>query len=190
MQNAFCDPNGSCARMGLNVGNCRAVIPVCRCIIYGAREVHLPVIFTRFLYQAGYADGGMLIDEILPALKKEKALIAGSWDAEIVNELKPEESDIIIEKNRYSAFLGTSLHAVLRNRRIKNLVVCGVTTNMCVETTVRDASQLDYRVFVVADATAEFDKQRYEFALDTIAFGFGWIVTSQEALTAFSAFSG
>lgn len=55
-------------------------------------------------------------------------------------------------------------------------MICGVTTNMCVETSARDASQRDYRVFVVRDATGELDRQRHEMALGTLGFGFGWIV--------------
>ena len=64
--------------------------------------------------------------------------------------------------------------------------MCGVTTNMCVETSARDASQRDYRVFVVSDATGELDKERHEHALNTLGFGFGWVVGSDEVTRAWA----
>ncbi|MCA1647955.1 MAG: cysteine hydrolase, partial [Chloroflexi bacterium] len=88
-------------------------------------------------------------------------------------------------KNRFSAFVGTNLDNALLNLGVETLVICGVTTNMCVESTVRDASQRDYRVYVVREAVAELDLTRHEHALRAMAFGFGFVVnqtTAQAAL--------
>jgi ureidoacrylate peracid hydrolase len=67
---------------------------------------------------------------------------------------------------------------------VQNLVLAGVTTNMCVETTARDASQRDYRVFVVSDATGELDAARHDMALATLGFGFGAVVTAGDVAAA------
>lgn len=177
MQNGFCHPEGSFAQLSLDITATNRAIEGCRRLIDAARQADVPIIYTRYVYRPDYADGGVLVQDILPALADAKSLAAGSWDAEIVDELTPRPQDFIVDKNRYSAFYATSLATILTSLRITHLVICGVTTNMCVETTARDASQMDYRVFVVSDATGELDEERHRVALNTLGFGFGWVVT-------------
>jgi ureidoacrylate peracid hydrolase len=149
-------------------------------------ESWILVIYSRYVYQPGYTDGGLLTSELLPAIAQSGPLAAGSWDAEILDELKPQTGDIVIDKSRYSAFYGTRLEPTLTAQSIRSLVVAGVTTNMCVETTVRDASQRDYRPFVVSDASGELDANRHRHALNTIGFGFGWVTTVDEVCSAWA----
>jgi ureidoacrylate peracid hydrolase len=186
MQNGFCHPEGSFAKLDLDIAMCNAAIPGCVRLVEGARAAGVPVIFTRYVYRADYADGGVLVQELLPALAEVKSLASGTWDAQLVDELQPQPQDSVLDKARYSAFYGTGLEPLLTSRGIRNLVVCGVTTNMCVETTARDASQRDYRTFVVRDATGELDEQRHEMALQTLGFGFGWVVDADDVLNAWS----
>ena len=176
MQNGFCHPGGSFAAMGFDVAALRTAIGGCRTLIDAAHGPGVPVIFTRFAYQPGYADAGVTSRELFPQIREHGGLLAGSWDADLLAELPVSSGDVIIDKSRYSAFYGTRLEPLLRSQRVGSLIVCGVTTNMCVETTVRDASQRDYRTFVVGDATAEFTPERHQNALDTIRYGFGWVV--------------
>jgi ureidoacrylate peracid hydrolase len=184
MQNGFCHPSGSFAKIGLDITMCSGAIEGCKELIECARAFHMPIVFTRYVYQPGYTDGGVLVNELLPAIKDVNSLAANSWDAEIVDKLKPSPGEVVIDKSRYSAFYGTRLEPLLTSLGIKELVVCGVTTNMCVESTARDASQRDYRVFVVRDATGELDRARHDHALFTIGFGFGWVVDTQDVLHA------
>lgn len=186
MQNGFCHPEGSFAQLGLDIEATNRAIEGCRRLIEAAREAGVPIIYTRYVYRPDYLDGGVLVQDILPALADAKSLAAGTWDADIVDELEPQPQDFIVDKNRYSAFYATGLATVLSSLRISNLVICGVTTNMCVETTARDASQMDYRVFVVGDATGELDEERHRVALTTIGFGFGWVVTVDDVERAWS----
>jgi ureidoacrylate peracid hydrolase len=116
----------------------------------------------------------------MPHLKHEQALIAGSWDADIVDELRPEPADFIVDKNRPSSFYATGLEPILSGLGVKSLVVCGVTTNCCVESTVRDASQRDIMPFVVSDATGELERERHDAALKTMGILFGQLVTVEE----------
>jgi nicotinamidase-related amidase len=184
MQNGFCHERGSFAGLGFDVSPLRAAIPGCRALVDGARAAGVPVIFTRFVYQPGYVDGGVVPNELLPAIKERGCLAAGSWDAEIVDELVRGPDDVVIDKSRYSSFYGTRLEPVLNSLGTASLVICGVTTNMCVETTARDASQRDYRTFVVEDATGELDPDRHRHALEALAFGFGWVVPAADVLAA------
>jgi len=104
------------------------------------------------------------------------------WDAEIIEDLAPGPDDFVIDKSRYSAFYGTRLEPVLNGLGVRSLVLCGVTTNICVETTARDASQRDYRVFVVSDATGELTRERHENALAILDYGFGWVVSVRDVV--------
>src|SRR5919199_1506370 len=172
MQNGFCHPAGSVARGGASIEDTQATIAPVASLLAAARAARVPVIFTRFVYRADYADGGILVRELRPHLQQRRALVQGDWDAQIVDELAPRSDEFVVDKNRFSAFYATSLETILRSLDVHTLVVCGVTTNMCVESTVRDAGQRDYRVYVVRDAVGEFDRARHEHALCAMAFGF------------------
>lgn len=176
MQNGFLREGASCARIGLPVAALQPAIEPCRQLVALARQNEVPVIFTRYVYRGDYRDGGILTGELMPALKEERALAAGSEDAELIEELGSGPGDFVLDKNRPSAFYATPLETWLNGLGVRDLVVCGVTTNCCVETTVRDASQRDYRTFVVADAVAEFDPRRHEVALESMGMLFGYVV--------------
>ncbi len=187
MQNGFCSDDGSVNRIGLPAVRLRSVVEPCVRLVQAAQAAGVPVIYTRYVYRPDFADGGLMVKEFMPALKTEHALTAGSWDAEIVDELQPTEEDFVIDKNRPSGFYATGMEPILRGLGIESLVVCGVTTNCCVETTVRDASQRDYRTFVVADAVAEFDDQRHEVALQSMAMLFADVVEVSKVLANWQA---
>lgn len=187
MQNSFLDPDGACALMGLNYKALAASIPGCTQLVEVARSHCIPVVFTRYVYHPDYSDGGIVIEQLLPALREMNALRSGTWDAEIITKLAPQPGEIVIDKNRPSAFYNTSLADVLNNLGIQSLIVCGVTTNVCVETTVRDAMQRDYRVWVVRDATAEFDVDRHEAALTALDWMFAQVVSLDQAVAAIPA---
>ena len=161
MQNGFVSPDGSCARVGLPTKRLTPTVKPCVRAIEVARRAKVPIIFTRFTYRADFADGGFLVKEKFPALAAQKALVAGTWDQALLDQLGAESSDYIVDKNRPSSFYATALETYLNGLGVRDLVVCGVTTNCCVESTVRDASQRDYRTFVLEDAVAEYDHERH-----------------------------
>ncbi len=184
LQNGFCHQEGSFATLGLDSAALAAAVPGSKRLVAAAREAGIPVIYTRFVYRPDYRDGGVLTSEIMPALAESRSLEAGTWDAELLDELDVRPEDEIIEKNRYSAFYGTRLEPALTSMGIRDLILCGVTTNMCVETTARDAGQRDYRTFVVGDACGELEAVRHDTALVTIGFGFGWVIGVDDAVSA------
>jgi ureidoacrylate peracid hydrolase len=176
MQNGFCHPDGAFAKLGLDVSMCNAAIEGCRDLVDAAHEVGVPVIFTRYILRPDLKDAGFLLHAGKPALIGTKSLVYGAWDAELVDELKPEGDDFVIDKTRYSAFYGTSLESILGTLGVRDLVVAGVTTNICVDSTVRDASYRDYPSFVAEDATGELEKDRHDITLRTLGFAFGWVL--------------
>ncbi|MEE8307301.1 MAG: isochorismatase family cysteine hydrolase [Gammaproteobacteria bacterium] len=185
MQNGFCHDEGSVNAIGLPAARLRAAVPGCERLVAAARKAKLPVIYTRYMYRPDYADGGIMANEIIPDLKK--TLKAGTWDIEVVDELAARENDFIVDKNRPSAFYATNLEPILKGLAVENIVVCGVTTNCCVETTVRDASQRDYRTFVVADAVAEYEDDRHDVALKSMGMLFAYIVSTDDVERAWQA---
>lgn len=186
MQNGFLDPAGSMATIGMPYANLLPAIGGCERLVAGARDARVPVIFTRYVYMPDYSDGGILPTELVPQMKEVGSLVNGTWDSEIIPTLAPREGEVVIDKSRPSSFYGTQLEPVLTSQGIRQLVVAGVTTNICVETTARDAGQRDYRVHVPADACAEFEQARHDHALTTIGFTFGWVTSVDEVLAAWA----
>ncbi|WP_127480180.1 cysteine hydrolase family protein [Nocardioides pantholopis] len=186
MQNGFLDAEGSMARIGMPHEALQPAVAGCERLVRAARTAGVPVIYTRYVYQPGYADGGLLPHALMPQMTEVDALITGTWDAEIVPALTPQAGEVVIDKARPSSFYGTSLEPVLTSQGIRSLVLCGVTTNICVETTARDAGQRDYRVHVATDAVAEYDQNRHEVALSTIGFTFGWLTSVDDVEAAWA----
>lgn len=143
MQNAFCTDGGLIASIGLDIFMQKAAIAPCARLIGGARAAGIPVVYTRYFYRADYADGGVLVKYLLSVLGELGHLAAGTQDIEVVEELYPCPGDYIVDKNWPSGLYATGLELILNGLDTDSLVVCGITTNCCVETKVRDASQRD-----------------------------------------------
>ena len=105
-----------------------------------------------------------------------KLLAKGGWDYQLVDELTPQEGDIVLPKPRYSGFFNTPLDSILRSRGIRHLVFTGIATNVCVESTLRDGFFLEYFGIVLEDATHQagpaFAQQAALFNIETF---FGWV---------------
>ncbi|MBO8191829.1 cysteine hydrolase [Streptomyces oryzae] len=158
MQNGFCHPNGSLPRHVMALPGTAQVIDTIRGLLEAARAEDLPIIYTRHVWRAGLVDCPQYLARDFPA--GEQPLVRGTWDAQIVDELEPHEHDVVIDKNRFDAFLHTDLAVVLRSLEADQLLVTGVMTNVCVESTVRTGSQLDYTMLVATDCTAGPEGQK------------------------------
>ena len=183
MQNGFCNAKGFMAQIGLAYEPSAEVIgPISR-LLASARNAEIPIYFTRYSLNEDYSDGGLLL-EVFPAIDGTGGLVRGSWDADVVEELEPAEGEVVLDKTRYSAFYGTDLEEQLRAQGADSLIVCGVTTNICVESTVRDAFFRDIRPIVPEDGTAAVTPELHEGALDDFRYGFGQVVSIAEIETA------
>ena len=139
----------------------------------------VPVIFTKTVYHPGHRDAGLL------SLSRElKALLRGSWGAEIVEVLTQATGDgnYVIEKQRYNAFYNTNLELLLRNLGIQSVVLGGVATDICVESTARAARDLDLYPIVLSDCTAAYSQAAHQASLDTLDRYFGAVRSSEEIL--------
>lgn len=179
MQNAFCRADGSFARRGDQIPKAASVVAACRRLRAWAGSQRWPVIHTRLVFRPDYTDGGLLVAD-QPIIRDLRAYAAGTPDAEIVAELAPQPGDAVIDKNRYDPFTNPELERELRRRDIAHLVVAGLVTNVCVESTVRGAYDRGFRVTVVADAVASYSEPLHQAALTTIARHFGRVCTLAE----------
>ena len=183
MQNGFLRPDGFMAKAGLNIDQCIAAIGPNQKVIAACHDAKIPVIFTRYTLRPDYKDAGLL-GEIYPALKESGAMVVGTPDWEIAAELNPVEGDIIIDKQRYSSFYNTNLEVVLRGLGVTLLVVTGVTTNICVESTVRDAFFRDFKVTVLEDCVGAVDEMMQQGPLHSFRYGFGDVMKSDQFIAA------
>src|SRR5262249_49751724 len=112
-----------------------------------------------------------------------KILTEGTWDFEIISYLAPQHGDLVVVKTRYSGFAGTPLDSMLRVRGVQYLFFTGIATNVCVESTLRDAYFHNYWPILVADGSmAAGDRSIYEASLFNVESFFGWTTNSQEFL--------
>ena len=179
MQNGFCHENGFMNKIGLDWTTSRDAVGLVNRLAEAARAAGLPVFYTRYSLNADYSDAGLL-PEIHPAILEVGGMIRDTWDAAIVDELAPQPGDHVIDKTRYTAFYDTTLEQQLRDLGVDTVIVCGVTTNVCVESTVRDAFFRDFRVVVPSDATAAVSAELHEGALNDFRYAFGPVVTTAE----------
>ena len=142
------------------------------------RKRELPVVFTRHRHVDPLVDGGMMAEWW------DDLLIDGEPEAELVSELRPEAGELLIEKCRYSAFLNTSLEEDLKRRGVRDLVIGGVMTNLCCETTARDAYMRDFRVFFLIDGTGTCSEEYQIASLKNLAYGFAYLVKCSDILAA------
>jgi nicotinamidase-related amidase len=180
LQRAFCDGDGSMAMQGRNVAPLHAAARRCQALATLARARHVPVVWTRMVLRKDYGNGGM-VTRLRPNLARVGALRAGTTDVELSKEVHAEPEDAIVDKPRYSAVYATALEAHLRARAIERVIVGGVTTSMCIESSVRDLSQRDYEMVVVKDACGDFDASRHEASLSAMEFGFARLMTQRDA---------
>ncbi|UCF00713.1 MAG: isochorismatase family protein [Deltaproteobacteria bacterium] len=142
-------------------------------LIDACRTARLKIVFTRHGVHDPQNDGGML------TTWWDDLIVRGSEAWQLNKELKPNSSDLVIDKNRYSAFQGTDLDDWLCKNGVEDVIISGVMTNLCCETTARDAFGHDYRVFFVADATATINEELHLATLKNLAYGFSYIIDTE-----------
>jgi ureidoacrylate peracid hydrolase len=186
MQNGFCVANGFMDQIGLGYEASASVIEPIGRLVEASRAAGIPIVFTRYSLNEDYSDGGLLM-EVFPQIKGTGGMVRHTWDADVVAALEPLPGEIVLDKTRYSAFYDTDLEERLRTLGVDTVIVCGVTTNICVESTVRDAFFRDIRTVVPSDGTAAVTPALHEGALEDFRYGFGQVGTVDEIAAALAA---
>ena len=182
MQKDLVYDNYLCDLAGRDLTATRSVIPNLRQLLSLARAKNVMVCHVGFwtLPKNRSDSGAWLLQRKKSTYSSDTLCIAGSEGAEFIDELKPIPGELIIHKHRYSAFKGTNLDMVLRSQGIKTIIASGVSTNVCVESTLRDAFETGYHVCIPSDATASWDMSLHEATLATIRHRFGAVTTTNE----------
>jgi nicotinamidase-related amidase len=195
MQRDFLQPQGYAAQAGLDIGPLRAAIGPVGAVLVAARAAGILVVHTREGHVADLSDcppyklarsrrAGAEIGSPGPL---GRLLVRGEYGHDFVDELRPAPGEIVIDKPGYSAFEHTTLQQLLTTRGIDTLVVSGITTEVCVSSTVRAAADRGYRCLTVRDACASGDATLHEAALRMIGVEggvFGQVVSSAEVIPA------
>ncbi len=187
MQNAYASKGGYVDLAGFDVSGAAAAIEKTGRVLDAARKAGVTVIYFQNGWDKDYVEAGGPGSpnwHKSNALKTMRArpelqgtlLAKGTWDYAIVDELAPQPGDLVIAKTRYSGFFNTNIDSVLRARGIRTLVFTGVATNVCVESSLRDAFHLEYFGVVLEDATHHLGPDFIQQAsLYNIEKFFGWV---------------
>ncbi len=182
VQNEFCHPEGRFAQRGLDVRNINHVVTKIRALIEAAHASSIPVAYIQNIEEeATDSLSWMTRPDGDESIANGQICRKGSWGVDLY-ELFPEERDFVCRKYRFSAFFNTPLNAFLRSRDIQTVVVTGIITNVCVESTARDACMNDYYVVVPEDACATWDQNVQKASLSNIRSFFGKVTNTQTIL--------
>ncbi len=179
MQNGFCDPQGAMARAGVNYFPQNRIVPAVKELVSVCRRAGIHVAWSL---QRHYPDDLTRKKHRIPShLTKLGAIpcLKDTWDAELVAQLKGDvlPEDDVFEKHRSSCFYNTTLEVKLRMRGMTTLIVCGVATNYCVESTIRDAYARDYDIVVVEDCVATLWDDLHRATLRNVELFYGTVVS-------------
>ncbi|WP_085558546.1 cysteine hydrolase family protein [Carnobacterium iners] len=191
MQRDFLYPGGFGEQLGNDVSTTSSIIPNVKRVLDKAREKGMLVIHTREGHRPDLTD--------LPASKAKRGggigeegpmgriLVRGEYGHDIVDELQPIEGEVILDKPGKGAFYQTDLETILKNKNIKSLLLAGVTTHVCVQSTIREANDRGYECLMLEDCCAAFDKKDHEDSIRMINQQggiFGWTTESKNLLEA------
>ena len=197
MQRDFMEPGGFGETLGNDVSRLAAAVQPIAAVLGAAREMGMLVIHTREGHLPDLSDAPPAkVERGAPSLRigdpgpMGRILIRGEPGHDIIPALYPLDSEVVIDKPGKGAFYATELGDVLKTRGVENLLVCGVTTEVCVNTTVREANDRGYRCVVISDGCASYFPEFHEAGLKMIkAQGgiFGWVANSAAVLKAMQA---
>lgn len=194
MQRDFLEPGGFGESLGNDVSLLQKAVAPCRALLDAARRKGILVVHTREGHRPDLSDAPRAkVERGAPSLRigakgpMGRILVRGEPGHDLIPELYPIAGEPVIDKPGKGAFYATDLQSILRNRGIESLIVCGVTTEVCVHTTVREGNDRGYRCIVPGDCCGSYFPEFHEMGLRMIkAQGgiFGWVTDSRRILAA------
>ena len=189
MQRDFCSPGGFGEALGNDITPTKSIIPTVRKVLDAARAKGMKVIHTREGHKPDLSDLEPAKLRRSNSIGKKgpmgRILVRGEYGHDIVDELQPLKGELLIDKPGKGAFYQTTLQRHLKKHGIESLIVCGVTTHVCVHTTIREANDRGYECLMLEDGTATFDPRDQEAAIRMVNQQggiFGWTTTADEFL--------
>ena len=184
MQNDFCAEKGFVeAVIGKDVSACRAVVPEIMSLVNAARRHGVPVFWVKANYDPERLPEGMRVKQ------RENSMVVccgtGSWGGEFYG-VEPVAGEVVIEKSSYSAFAGTDVEKQFRDRGVRTLVFAGVQTNVCVESSLRDAVCRGFYAVLARDCVASHTLPLHEATLKNVQFLFGDVLDRSAIASAWS----
>jgi len=148
------------------------------------RAAGRPVVYLAHVLKPDYSDAAFPYWRLRmePGGGNRTHCVEGTWGAQIIDDLKPQEGEQLVAKKGFGGFSNTPLDTILRNMGVTTCVACGVTTCVCVSTTIRGGVEYNYRMIVVGDAVAEVDRTTHEAELRTMARIFADVKTTDEVV--------
>lgn len=189
VQNDFCHPDGSMAKAGQDVSAAVAMAPKLVSLVDAARAAGVPVVFVRTTHDESTDSVAWLNRRAAGpgSVTTQATCRTGSWGTEFYKVLPELPDEPVITKHRYSAFVGTNLDLTLRTMGVQSLLFTGVATEVCVESSLRDALFAEYFVSMVEDCCATYAPELHEGSVRAVAKNFGTVVTAQELTMHWSA---
>lgn len=176
-QNDFCHNQGVFGKKNFNLSHVEKAVSNLLPFLDRCRQFNLPIIFVRTIH-SNWTDSESWIGRLEGAAREMLICRPNTWGAEFYR-IEPQTDDFIVTKHRFSGFVGTDLDVVLRSRRIETLLITGVATNVCVETTARDGFNLDYRIILVEDCCGAFSPEEHASTITNITKYFGIVSNSK-----------
>lgn len=175
MQNDFLAPGFGAEQAGRDLTPGRAIIPGLQKLVAGARRAGATIAHVGFLTLTNNASdsGPWLAQRRRSTYSSDTLCLEGTPGADFLDELKPVDGDLVVAKYRYSAFAATPLDMLLRARGIETVILTGVSTNACVESSLRYAMELSYYVVVPCDGVASWSRTLHEATLENVNHRFG-----------------
>jgi ureidoacrylate peracid hydrolase len=192
VQNDFCAHGGAMDRGGRDVSLAQEMIPRLARLLEAARSAKVRCVWIRNVYNTS---PNLYLSEVWLEQAKRRRNGAyidypvcepNAWNGDYY-EIRPQPDEAVVTKHRYGAFEGTDLDLVLRSLGVRTVIMTGVATNVCVETTARQAFMRDYYVVMPGDCTATYRKAEHEASLHNIDQFFGEVVTSDAVMDCWSA---
>jgi ureidoacrylate peracid hydrolase len=182
MQNDYAKPGGKCHEAGRPLEHYRKAIPNIQAFLKEARNYGLLVVHViTTVLPYGLGDSGTWLDQRVRSPYTDLTMcLEGTWGEQVVEELAPQLREPVVKKLRYSGFAGTPLDIILRSNEIKTLIVTGVSTNVCIDSTVRDGFFLNYYIILVEDCTYSWDPELRRTTLKTVGKRFGIVSLSEQ----------
>lgn len=185
VQNGFVSKGGSYDQLGMDVSHYQHVIPQISELIGLCRSVNIPIFYTQAVREKSGIDLLTNTHRILPKSREERIrtkpiCVISTWDADIVDEIKPSAMDHIVLKRRDSAFQDTEIRVWLNSIGIDTLMFSGIDTSICVEASLRDAFNNGYDVILISDATASGNIKHFESTLEIVRDYYGMVMNVKE----------